>query len=265
MEAIYCPAYKPEGTQSVYRTVCPEMKCSAKYPFIKTIPDEQLLTKERSPVHGVTALLAAMILVQTKETAMIHHLPSAFLDGSRENSGSRADMAPLVGYFGAAYNLARWLMRSESEAEDVVQEAYLRAIRHLSGFRGGDGRAWLLTIVRNGCYDRLRQKGAAAQKNTDFNEALHSGVGQTVNPESALLLAERRELVQKSLAELPAEYREVLILREMEQLSYREIANVAEIPLGTVMSRLSRARLQLQKILSDYAGQKGFEVAIENT
>jgi len=148
----------------------------------------------------------------------------------------------------SAHNLARWLMRNQTEAEDVVQDAYVRAIRHFAGFRGGDGRAWLLAIVRNTCYDRLRQKGASSQS-TGFDEAVHSAGWQTHDPETALLLAERTELLRDALAELPAEYREVLVLRELEQLSYREIANVAAIPMGTVMSRLSRARQQLQQTL----------------
>jgi RNA polymerase sigma-70 factor (ECF subfamily) len=165
-----------------------------------------------------------------------------------EHEGTRGDMALLVTHWEAAYNLARWLMRNENDAEDLVQEAYLRAFSHFAGFRGGDGRAWLLTIVRNSCYDRLKQKGASGQ-NTDFDEAVHSAGRQTPNPEKALLLAERTELVRESLAELPAEYREVLVLRELEQLSYREIADIAGIPLGTVMSRLSRARRRLQSLL----------------
>jgi RNA polymerase sigma-70 factor, ECF subfamily len=133
----------------------------------------------------------------------------------------------------------------------VVQDAYLNAISHFAGFRGGDGRAWLLTIVRNGCYDRMRQKGASGQ-NTDFDEAVHSAGRQTPNPETALLLAERTELLRESLAGLRAEYREVLVLRELEQLSYREIASIAGIPLSTVRTRLSRARQQLQHTFSDY-------------
>jgi len=157
-------------------------------------------------------------------------------------------VALLVAHLDAAYNLARWLMRNQTEAEDVVQDAYLRAIRHFAGFRGGDGRAWLLTIVRHTCYDRLKQKGASSQ-NTGFDEALHGGGRQTPDAETALLLAERTELLRESLAELPAVYREVLVLRELEQLSYREIANIAGIPLGTVMSRLSRARQKLQQTL----------------
>ena len=159
-------------------------------------------------------------------------------------------MALFIVHLDAAYNLARWLMHDETEAEDMVQEAYVRVASHFAGFRGGDGRAWLLTIVRNSCYDHLRQKGASSQS-TDFDEAVHSAGQQTPNPETTLLLAERTEVVTKSLAELPAEYREILVLRELEQLSYREIATIAEIPLGTVMSRLSRARQQLRQTLLD--------------
>ena len=157
-------------------------------------------------------------------------------------------MAFLVAHLDAAYNLARWLMRNETEAEDLVQEAYLRAFSHFAGFRGGDGRAWLLTIVRNCCYDRLKQKGSRGQA-TDFDEAVHSASRQTSNPETLLILGERAGSLSESLAELPAEYREVIVLRELEQLSYREIANIAGIPLGTVMSRLSRARQRLQESL----------------
>ena len=155
-------------------------------------------------------------------------------------------MALLVRLLDAAFNLARWLMRNEADAEDLVQEAYLRAFSHFAGFRGGDGRAWLLTIVRNSCFDRLKQKGARGQ-DTDFDKAVHSVGRQTSNAENLLILEERAELVTESLEELPVEYREILVLRELEQLSYREIANIAGIPLGTVMSRLSRACQRLQQ------------------
>ena len=165
-------------------------------------------------------------------------------------------MALLVAHLDAAYNLARWLMGNETDAEDLVQEAYLRAFSHFAGFRGGDGRAWLLTIVRNSCFDRLRQRGSRGQ-DTDFDETLHSVGQQTSNAETLLILGERAELVTESLAELPTEYREVLVLRELEQLSYREIANIAGIPLGTVMSRLSRARQRLQLSLLAKAEQEG--------
>jgi RNA polymerase sigma factor (sigma-70 family) len=179
-----------------------------------------------------------------------HHFLSAYSEGPREHQSDRGDMAFLVAHLNAAYNLARWLMRNETDAEDVVQDAYLRAVSHIEDFRGGDGRAWLLTIVRNACYSRLRQKGASGQ-NTDFNEVVHSAAAdrQTPNAETVLLQAERTELLRKSLADLPAEYREILVLRELEQLSYREITKIAKIPLGTVMSRLSRARQWLQQAL----------------
>ena len=179
---------------------------------------------------------------------MLRHLPSRSRGKSSEDPGAQGGTALLVAHLGAAYNLARWLMHNETEAEDMVQEAYLRAISHFAGFRGGDGRAWLLTIVRNTCFNRLRQKGAS-DHNPDFNETIHSTVRQAPNPETALLLAERAALVRQSLEELPPEYREVIVLRELQQLSYREIANIAGIPLGTVMSRLSRARLQLRQAI----------------
>src|SRR5580693_4112936 len=180
-------------------------------------------------------------------------LPSGSWGGPCEPSPDRMDFALLAEHMDSAYNLARYLMRNETEAEDVVQSAYVRAISHFAGFRGGDGRAWLLMIVRNSCYDRLRKLGASRQ-DMDFDETVHSGGRQNPDPETALLRAERAELVRKSLAELPAEGREVLILRELEQLSYREISEIAGIPVGTVMSRLSRARQRLQQAVSAQLG-----------
>jgi RNA polymerase sigma-70 factor (ECF subfamily) len=176
--------------------------------------------------------------------------PSTFSQNRGRHHDERGDVTVLITHLGAAYNLARWLMRDETEAEDAVQEAYLRAISHFESFRGGDGRAWLLTIVRNSCFNRLRQKGSSGPS-TDFDEAVHSFGHQTANPEAELLQAERAELLRKSLDELPDTYREVIVLRELEQLSYREIASIAGVPLGTVMSRLNRARQQLQQVILD--------------
>jgi RNA polymerase sigma-70 factor (ECF subfamily) len=136
-------------------------------------------------------------------------------------------------------------MRNEHDAEDVVQEAYLKAFRHLAGFRGDDGLAWLLAIVRNTCYDRLKQSGV--QNHSAFDEGIHSDGQSAANPEASLLKQEKAKLLREALGALPAEYREVLVLRELEELSYVEIANVTKIPIGTVMSRLSRARKQLQE------------------
>ena len=191
-------------------------------------------------------------LLYPNETEIVMHcLPSTSREGPGQPQGGRPDLAWLVEHLDAAYNLARWLMRNEAEAEDSAQEACLRAVRHFASFRGGGGRAWLLTIVRNTCFNRLRRNGVSGQ-DTGFDEAVHShACRQTPNPETALLLAERTDLVKKSLAQLPVEYREILVLRELEQMSYREIANIAGIPLGTVMSRLSRARQQLQQTLLD--------------
>jgi len=154
----------------------------------------------------------------------------------------------LLNHLDAAYNLARWLTHNDHDAEDIVQDAYLRAIRHYGGFQGGEGKAWLLTIVRNRCYDSMRHKGIR-ERSTPFDEELHNVRQATLDPEASLLQQERAGLLRQALAELPTELREVLILRELEQLSYSEIAGIAKIPMGTVMSRLNRARKRLQQVL----------------
>jgi RNA polymerase sigma factor (sigma-70 family) len=154
----------------------------------------------------------------------------------------------LLNHLDAAYNLARWLTKNEHDAEDVVQDAYLRAIRHFGSFHGGEGRAWLLTIVRNRCYDSARHRGVR-ERTAPFDEQIHNTGQVTLDPETSLLQNERAALLREALAELPLELREVLVLRELEELSYREIASIARIPLGTVMSRLSRARRRLQQVL----------------
>jgi RNA polymerase sigma factor (sigma-70 family) len=159
----------------------------------------------------------------------------------------------LLNHLDAAYNLARWLTHNEHDAEDIVQDAYLRAIRHFGGFQGGEGRAWLLAIVRNRCYDSMRHKGVRV-RTTPFDEELHDTRETTTDPEAALLHKERAGLLRQALAELPLELREVLVLRELEEFSYTEIASVARIPIGTVMSRLSRGRKRLQQVLVPASG-----------
>jgi len=149
-------------------------------------------------------------------------------------------------HFDAAYNLARWLTRSSGDADDVVQESYLRAFTFFDTFRGGDGRAWLFSIVRNTCYTWLR-KNRAGDMMTEFDETIYST--QSPNPESLQLRKADAETVRDALGKLPAEFREVLVLREMEELSYKEIADIAGIAIGTVMSRLSRARKRLHDYL----------------
>jgi RNA polymerase sigma factor (sigma-70 family) len=148
----------------------------------------------------------------------------------------------------AAYNLARWLVRNDADAEDLAQEAALRAFKFFGGFHGGDSRAWLLTIVRNTCYTWLQQN-RAHQPLTTFDEELHSV--EDANPETILLESVDRQMLKQALEELPVEFREVVILRELEGLSYKEIANIVDVPVGTVMSRLARARRRLQLCLTE--------------
>jgi RNA polymerase sigma factor (sigma-70 family) len=149
----------------------------------------------------------------------------------------------------AAHNLARWLIRQEQDAEDLVQESYLRAFKSFEGFRGGDGRAWILTIVRNTCYTWL-QRGRWKELTTSFDEEIHSPETDAANPEALLLGHAGREQLTRAIEELPVEFREALVLRELEGLSYKEISDIAGIPLGTVMSRLARARKILEKSLA---------------
>jgi RNA polymerase sigma-70 factor (ECF subfamily) len=152
----------------------------------------------------------------------------------------------------AAYNLARWLTRNEHDAEDLAQEAYLRALRSFDGFRGGDGRAWLLTIVRNSCYTWLRQHRMEDLTEV-FDEEIHNLGRDSSNPETLLLEAADAQLLRQALEELPVEFREVLVLRELEGMSYREIADLISVPVGTVMSRLARGRERLERQLTHSA------------
>jgi RNA polymerase sigma-70 factor (ECF subfamily) len=153
-------------------------------------------------------------------------------------------------HLGAAYNLARWLTGNQNDAEDVVQESYLRALKFFTGFRGQNGRPWLLAIVRNTCYTWLRRNRMDADT-AELDEGMQVADTSDVNPEALLLAAARSELVQRALEELPVEFREIIILRELEGMSYKEIAEIASLPIGTVMSRLARARARLQKLLSE--------------
>jgi RNA polymerase sigma factor (sigma-70 family) len=154
----------------------------------------------------------------------------------------------LVHHLAAAHALARWLIRDKDRAEDIVHDAYVLALDHFSAFRGENGRAWLLTIVRNCCYESYRRDGTSKRGRT-FDEALHANAAEPNDPETRLIEQERAELLRNALTELPPVYRNVLILREFEELSYKEIAVTLKLPLGTVMSRLNRARAGLQKIL----------------
>ena len=165
---------------------------------------------------------------------------------------SRFERATLP-HLDAAYNLARWLTLDEHAAEDVVQEAFCRAAKFFAGFRGSDGRTWLLAVVRRAAYDWLakRQAWAAA---ASFDEEVHGRTDDSQDPEHLAIREADLQLLRQALEELPPEFREAVVLRELEGLSYQQIAAVIEVPVGTVMSRLSRARKQLQRRLAPCPG-----------
>ena len=156
----------------------------------------------------------------------------------------------LLPHLDAAYNLARWLTRDDHDAEDMVQAAYLRALKFFGGYHGANSRAWLLKILRNACYTWLEQKRARGAT-AAFEEEIHGTGSDAMDPEKQLLSEDRKQSVRRAVEELPPELREVVVLRELEGLSYKEIAAIAEVPLGTVMSRLSRARERLRQSLGD--------------
>ncbi len=154
----------------------------------------------------------------------------------------------ILPHLDAAYNLARWLTRNQHDAEDMVQEAYLRAFKFFDGFHGTDARAWLLTIVRNTCYTWLQQN-RGRETTVSFDEEIHATESELSNPATLVLKSGDMEMLKMALEELPVEFREVIVLRDLEELSYKEVAEIANIPLGTVMSRLARARERLKRIL----------------
>jgi RNA polymerase sigma-70 factor (ECF subfamily) len=165
-----------------------------------------------------------------------------------QNSSGTFEQAALP-HLDAAYNLAFWLTRNKHDAEDVVQEAFLRAFRYFAGLRGGDARVWLLKIVRNTCYTWLHEN-RPLQRAAEFDETLSLPDTHIPNPEQVVLQNDNRTLLRKALEKLPPNYREVLILRELEGMSYKEIAGVTGIPAGTVMSSLYRGRDHLRQALT---------------
>jgi RNA polymerase sigma factor (sigma-70 family) len=170
------------------------------------------------------------------------------------NKQARFERA-VMPHLDAAYNLARWLTHDQHDAEDVVQEAYLRAYRFFDGFHGDDGRSWLLAVVRNTCYTWLKRNRPAAPP-VVFDEAMHAA-DETFNPEALALQGAAREMLHRALGELTPEFREVIVLRELEGMSYKEIAAVTEAPLGTVMSRLARGRGMLRERLAHRLNEEG--------
>ncbi|HEX3598838.1 MAG TPA: sigma-70 family RNA polymerase sigma factor [Lacipirellulaceae bacterium] len=173
---------------------------------------------------------------------------------SADDTSSKFEQT-LLPHLDAAYNLARWLTASEHDAQDVTQEAYLRALTFFAAQRGANPRAWLLTIVRNTCFTWL-QKNRRGEVSAPISpdDLMDSGT-TALNPEVLAMRHADRQLVRQAIEELPVEFREVIVLREMEELSYKEIGEVAGIPLGTVMSRLARARAQLEQNLAPRGGE----------
>jgi RNA polymerase sigma-70 factor (ECF subfamily) len=163
--------------------------------------------------------------------------------------------AMMLPHLDAAYNLAKWLLRNEQDAQDVVQEAFLRAFKSFGGFHGSNGRAWLLTIVRNTSYTLLK-KNRVADLTTPFDEEIHASGDESVSAATILERSEDTELIREAMNELPAEFREILTLRHQEDLSYKEIADIARIAPGTVMSRLARARAKLKECLAARIGNE---------
>src|SRR5205823_1427314 len=161
----------------------------------------------------------------------------------------------MLPHMDAAHNLAKWLLRNEEDAQDVVQEAYLRAFKSFGGFHGSNGRAWLLTIVRNTSYTLLK-KNKAVDLTTTFDEEVHATGHESAGPVTILEHAEDTELIRGAVDELPAEFREILILRHQEDLSYKEIGEILKVPTGTVMSRLARARAKLREYLATRIGKE---------
>jgi len=164
--------------------------------------------------------------------------------------------ALILPHLDAAYNMARWMTRNTSDAEDVAQEAMLRAFRFFDTFRGENGRIWLMTIVRNTCLTWIRRQ-LPQQNAAEYDERLHTDLEASLTPESEFLRQATSEQVRRAIEQLPAEYKEVILMRELEQLSYKEIAAVTQAPLGTVMSRIARARSMLRRFI---AGQRRKEV-----
>ncbi len=179
---------------------------------------------------------------------------------SREQTLPRRSFEEVVlPHLDAAFNYARWLTRNEADAEDVVQDAYVRAFKFFSSFRGDDARSWLLTIVRHTWYGRFPRRAAdVSVVRTDENS--DGPPDESLNPEALVLQQETVERVRRALEGLPADFREVLVLRELEGLSYKEIAAVVTIPIGTVMSRLARGRERLVAVL----GGRSVREAVRN-
>ncbi len=169
-------------------------------------------------------------------------------DEGRGAGGTESFEQVVLPHLDAAYNLARWLVRNAHDAEDIVQEAYLRAFKFFGSYQGGSARAWILKIVRNTSYSFL-EKSRAADGVEEFDETLHTTDSKQPDAEATLIQSVDSRQLREALEELPVNFREALILRELEGMSYKEIADVMGVPIGTVMSGLARGRAQLRERL----------------
>jgi len=165
-----------------------------------------------------------------------------------ERSGITRFERTMLPHLDSAYVLARFLVRNADDAEDLVHDAYLRALRYFASYRGGDERSWLLTIVRRTCYRWLKRQRTGPRL-TEFDEYRHASTAPEAAPDSAVEQAALRESLLRAVEQLPLEFREAIVLRDLQGLSYRETADVLGVPIGTVMSRLARGRRRLQSVL----------------
>jgi RNA polymerase sigma-70 factor (ECF subfamily) len=176
------------------------------------------------------------------------------VEQQRDTPGQPTFEQIFLPHLDAAYNLARWLLRNDQDAEDAVQEAYLRAYKAFPRFRGGDGKAWFMTILRNVCYTMIKK--VRSQKTPEpFDEEIHQTLGEPEMKEAFRQKANAENL-HRALENLPEEFREILVLHDLEGLAYKEIAAVAGIPIGTVMSRLARARGRLRAEIVNLAARE---------
>ena len=220
----------------------------------------QCLSRGNGLKNTMAATLEAEYVFGTKDLeSRANVVKFAVVQRQQEQGAQEHELASfeamMLPHLDAAHNLARWLMRNEQDAQDVVQEAYLRAFKSFSGFHGSNGRAWLLTIVRNTSYTLLK-KNRAADLTTTFDEEIHASGRESVSPAAILEHAEDAELIKNAMNELSAEFREILTLRHQEELSYQEIGEILKIPVGTVMSRLARARAKLREYLASRMSQE---------
>lgn len=201
----------------------------------------ELQTEESVQARGRSAQLTA--------DRLLGGVVSEITTDQDERTAALSVEEALLPHLKAAHNLALWLTRNHSDAEDVVQEAFLRALKFFRSFQGSDGRAWLLTIVRNTCYTWLK-RNRDPQTTCELVEATYSIDEAATDPEETLVMSSHRRALLTAIKQLPTEFQEVIVMRELEELSYKQIAEITGNPIGTVMSRLARGRKKLQVLVS---------------